>query len=390
MNGLFGFGALTAAFRAMHLLQFALNRRHLAALAAAPEPPPRISVIIPARNEARDLEATLEALLAQDDPAYEVIVVDDRSTDATGEIAARLAARAPEKLVALSGRPPEPGWMGKPWAQRQGVERASGQWLLFIDADVRLAPGALSWARGRARALGAEALGLLPDFRRVSAWDEVLQPFLPFMVFFELPVFFLNSDRQKTRWASAGAFLLVARPAYERIGGHAAVRDRVIEDVAISGALKRSGARCRVLDGRARVSLAMYRGLTEYVNGFRKNFASLFDHPLPMLAGAGFYLAFNLVQPLWTVGMWIARLARPAGEPPGAGLIAMTAGALALLAARAALAVAIGQNPLWAFTHPLLAAVNGWVLARSGWDRFARRKIVWRGRETDARTVRGI
>jgi hypothetical protein len=215
-------------------------------------------------------------------------------------------------------------------------------------------------------------------------WDEILQSMLPLITLCELPLFYLNSEREKKRWVSAGAFLLVTRAAYERAGGHGAVRDRVIEDIGLSGALKRSGARCALLDGRAFVSLTMYRGLREYVNGFRKNFASMFDHPLVLAGGFAFYLALNLVQPLWAAGLAVRAAL---GAPVTPGMAAMFAGAGALLLTRFALAAVIGQNPLFAFTHPLQAAVNGWIIFLSCWDRFVRRKITWRGREIDAASV---
>lgn len=388
MDGLLIAGSLVAAYRAGNLLLFALNRRELARLAAAPAAPPvqrRVSVIIPARDEAANIEATLRALLAQSAPAHEILLVDDRSSDGTGEIARRIAAETGGRVIVVDAEHPETGWLGKPSAQAQGVARATGDTLLFIDADVILAPDALAWSRGRMDALGADALALLPAMRRPGFWDEVLQPTLPMTALCEAPLFWLNSDAQRRQWVAAGAFLLVTRTAYDKAGGHAAVRDRVIEDISLAGALKRSGARCKVLDGRTRVSLTMYRGLREYVEGFRKNFASMFGHPVLLLVAVALYLLGNLVQPVRAGWLAIDTLG---GAPLTPGRIAMFAGLLGLLAVRGVLAGAIGQNPLYAFTHPLQAAVNGWIFVLSGWDRFVRGKIVWRGREIDARTVR--
>ena len=393
---LIALGGLALFFRAVNLLIYALNKRHLAALAQAPAPAefpfPRISLLIPARNEARAIARTLRAALTQEYADFEIILVDDQSDDGTGEIARAIAADVAidpsGRLQVIVGAPPPEGWLGKPWALMQAARTARGEVFIFMDADSRLAPGALRWTAARMAALHADALGLLPDFERESFWDEVLQPMLTMITLFELPVFWLNSDRQQRRWMGAGAFLAVTRPAYETIGGHAAVKDRIVEDIALATALKRSGAICRILDGRAFVKIRMYHGLREFVNGFRKNFALIFASPILMLFTSGFYLFLNLVQPLWAacIGAQLmrSRLIATAGE-----WLMLTAAAT-LIVQRLILAVELRQNPLYALTHPLQAAINGGVYALSAYDRFIKRSIRWRGRDIPMAAVRAL
>lgn len=389
---LIAFGGLAIFFRVANLLIYALNKRHLAALAKTPAPAefrtPSISLLIPARNEAREIGNTLSAVLAQDYPDFEIILVDDQSDDGTGDMARAFAVKSGGRLHVMTGTTPQNGWLGKPWALMQAAQAARGELFIFMDADSRLQPGALRWTAARLAALHADALGLLPDFQRESFWDEVLQPMLTMMTLFELPVFWLNSDRQKKRWMGAGAFLAVTRAAYEKIGGHAAVKNRVIEDIALATALKRSFATCRILDGRAFVKIRMYHGLREFVNGFRKNFALVFASPVLMAFTSGFYLFMNLVQPLWaTIIAWKLVQAHRAATP---GELLMLAAAAMLLIQRLILSAELRQNPLYALTHPLQAAINGWIYALSAHDRFIKKSIRWRGREIPMATVRAL
>ncbi len=389
---LIAFGGLAIFFRVANLLIYALNKRHLAALAKTPAPAefrtPSISLLIPARNEAREIGNTLSAVLAQDYPDFEIILVDDQSDDGTGDMARAFAVKSGGRLHVMTGTTPQNGWLGKPWALMQAAQAARGELFIFMDADSRLQPGALRWTAARLAALHADALGLLPDFQRESFWDEVLQPMLTMMTLFELPVFWLNSDRQKKRWMGAGAFLAVTRAAYEKIGGHAAVKNRVIEDIALATALKRSFATCRILDGRAFVKIRMYHGLREFVNGFRKNFALVFASPVLMAFTSGLYLFMNLVQPLWaTIIAWKLVQAHRAATP---GELLMLAAAAMLLIQRLILSAELRQNPLYALTHPLQAAINGWIYALSAHDRFIKKSIRWRGREIPMATVRAL
>ena len=160
---------------------------------------PRISILIPARDEARAIGRTVLAALSQNYPEFEVILLNDRSSDKTRDIAQSAAAEspAPERLRIIDGSEPPSGWLGKPWALKQAADAASGEFLLFMDADVRLHPATLAAAAQRLTETPYDALALLPDFQRVGFWDEVLQPMLSYMTLFGVIIPWLNWDGQR-------------------------------------------------------------------------------------------------------------------------------------------------------------------------------------------------
>jgi chlorobactene glucosyltransferase len=336
---------------------------------------PSVSVVIPARNEARDIEAAVRSHLAQDYPDFEVVVVDDRSTDETWAILARVAGADP-RLQVVPGVEPPPGWMGKPHALFQGVSRARHGLVLLADADVRYDPPAL---REAVSFLCSRRLDLITFFPRVEMrgfWENVLMPYLA-AAYMWGPAFLVNSDRQRRFAAGGGTGMLVRREALEAAGGYEALRASVIDDIGLGIRVRRSGGRCRMVLADDRVRLRMYQGFREVVDGFTKNIAFVFE------GWTGAFLA------LATVFSWIAWTLPLAGAPGPAADMRLAAAGLALpVIARIALALFLGY-PLWpAATHPLLATVWMCIAARSFSWRFLRRRVLWRGRHYDAARAR--
>ncbi len=231
---------------------------------------PLVSIIVPARNEQRNLPTILPSLLRQDYPAIEIIVVDDASTDATGAIAAEWGARD-ARLRVLRGAGPPPGWTGKNYACWQGAQAARGDWLLFTDADTCHTPEALRSALALADGAGASAVSLFPRQRCESFWERLLLPFA-------YQQYFAGADtraqgRPDSPALANGQYFLIRRAAYAAAGGHAAVKGSVIDDVALAGALKRAGYPTLVARGEALVSVRMYDSLGALAEGFTKNAA---------------------------------------------------------------------------------------------------------------------
>ncbi|HLI27649.1 MAG TPA: glycosyltransferase [Chloroflexota bacterium] len=242
-------------------------------ISAEPRPAPRlpaVTVVIPARNEAANIARCVRSVLAQDYPALRVVVVDDNSTDATPQILAALAAADP-RLSVVRGRPLPPGWTGKNFALAQAAPYLHGEWVLFLDADTWLEPGAIRAAVLYAAERHLGLLSLVPRQHLLSFWERVLQPVVLLVIALALPLRRMADPRHPRVAYANGQFLLVRRAAYEKVGGHAARRDAVVEDCALARAVKQAGYRVQLADGRALAHIRMYRGLGELWEGWSKN-----------------------------------------------------------------------------------------------------------------------
>lgn len=351
---------------------------------------PAVSIVIPARDEERDLGATLEAALAQDWPRLQVIVVDDRSADATGAIARRFAA-ADARLTVVAGEEPPPGWLGKPHALAQGSAEADGEWLLFMDADVELAPTAVSTAVAHAEERGLDHLALFPRFERRGFWEEVLMPSLAMALFVYFPSFLSVLRRPRVLVGSlafgSGSFNLVRSAAHRAIGGHAALRDSVIDDLRLAVELKRAGFRSRIALGDRLVKLRMYRGRREILRGFEKNLhAVLARHPVFSFLNLTFGTFCNLAPPVWFV---LVAWFRGRGVEPGGAFAWVTSAAggllapafLLLLLSRLLVHRRLGY-PLWSIAlHPVSVLAGTWIALRSLRTAYGEGVVRWRGRE---------
>jgi len=339
---------------------------------------PRVSIIIPARDEALAIEGAVRSHLSQDYPDFEVIVVDDRSTDETPAILARLAAEN-SRLRVIGGVEPPTGWLGKPHAQHQGSAVATGEILLFADADVTYDSMALAEGVETLERRELDLLGFFPRLEMVGFWENVLMPCLPVSYFFG-PAFLFNSDWQRRFAAAGGAGMLMRTEAYRAAGRHEAIRSSVIDDIHLAIRVRRAGGRCRMVMADHRVHIRMYRGFREVVDGFTKNLAFTFA------GGGAIPLALSTVFSFaaWTIPALVL-VAAACGLDVPARDVRLAAGAVGItVVARIALSRFL-KYPLWAaLTQPLMAAVWLAIAVRSFTWRFLRRELVWRGRRYDA------
>ena len=231
--------------------------------------PPLVSVCVPARDEERGIRACLKSLLEQDYPEFEVIVVNDHSTDHTGELIHELAGKN-SRLIPLDGEDLPKGWLGKPFALHQAFQKAKGEILLFTDADPVFEPNALRTAVFTMQERKLDALTLMPKAEFGSFWEKAVQPVI-FGFIGSLTRFGkVNSQDQKSAMGF-GAFLMFKRSAYEAIGGHEGGKADVLEDVLIAKRLKKAGFKLLVADAKRLFSIRMYYGLREIWIGWRKN-----------------------------------------------------------------------------------------------------------------------
>jgi glycosyltransferase involved in cell wall biosynthesis len=349
-----------------------------------PQPPrlPRVSIVIPARNEERDVERAVRSHLAADYPNFEVIVVDDRSSDRTGEILTALALED-RRLTVVSGDEPPAGWLGKPHALHLGARAATGELLLFADADVVYDRRALAASVAFLEAGRVDFLALLPRMEAVGFWESVLMPYV-LGAYFGGIGFLANLDRPRWVAAGGGAGNLIRRHAYDALGGHAALKDSVVDDVHLAIKAKRAGFRARAVRAEDQVSVRMYRGLAGVVNGFTKNIA----YTLNGLLGVGLFLLTAVITVLW-VAPPLTLIAALAGAPVSPPDVLIAAAAFALVVAARLAAAAALRDKLWpSVTHPIMAAIWGFIICRSLYHRVVRKRLLWRGREFDARGAR--
>ena len=248
------------------------RRRKWALLQEDPACPPAVtvSVVIPARNEENNIERAVRAVLSQDHPSVQLVVLDDGSTDRTAEI---LEGFDDRRLMVIKGGGEElpAGWLGKPWACQRAAKEATGDWLLFVDADVAL--GAEAVSRAVAYAMEHE-LGLLSGFGQlevVSFAEHVMQPIVAGLILAGNNLDEVNDPDRKDKYLANGQFLLFSRSAYEALGGHDAVANNVLDDVGMAHAAKDAGLGFRLVFMRSLFSCRMYESGPDLWRGWRKN-----------------------------------------------------------------------------------------------------------------------
>jgi glycosyltransferase involved in cell wall biosynthesis len=241
---------------------------------------PTASVIVPARNEETCLGACLQSLVAQLGVAFEVIVVDDQSTDRTRAIASSFSSAG---VRIIDAGPLPPGWTGKNNAVTAGARSARGEWLLFTDADTIHLPGSLARSLAEAKRQNAALLSYSPQ-QIVNGFSE--KAVMP-VIFAELAASFRPSqvsDPNSPAAAANGQYILISREAYDAVGGHAAIAASLLEDVALARAVKRSGRKIFFRYGGDAVRTHMYRSFAQLREGWTKNLALLFPSPLRLAA----------------------------------------------------------------------------------------------------------
>jgi chlorobactene glucosyltransferase len=301
---------------------------------------PRVSVLIPARDEAGVIAQTVRSLLEQDYHPLEVIVLDDDSQDGTGDIAqsaARTTAGVDPRLRVIRGAPLLPGWLGKNWACHQLAQSATGDILIFADADVEWKPGSVAALVEMLIHAKADLLTVWST-QITKTWGErLVVPLMALVIMGYLSVWLVN----KTSWtpfaAANGQCLAFRRKAYAAVGGHVAVRDQIIEDIQLARRIKAKGMRLWMADGAGMIACRMYRDWGSVRNGYAKNILAGYGGRVSFLALATlFHWLIFLFPVAWLIFGWA--LPHDGGYPPypayplalivlGIGIRALTAAA---------------------------------------------------------------
>jgi len=350
--------------------------------APPPKNPPLISICIPARNEADNIRNCVNSLLAQDYPNLEIIVVDDRSTDSTLAQLKEIALNDP-RLRAISGSDLPVGWAGKPHALHQASAVARGEWLCFVDADTLLAPRALSSCYAKAIETGAGLFTTLHQQVLETFWERVVMPLIMTALSVGFPPWKVNDPARRDAVAN-GQFMLMRRSIYDSIGGHARVKNHIVEDKAIAEQVKWNGYRLLIADSREFIRTRMYTSLGSMWEGWTKNiYLGLREHTGMLLLGA-FGATLGLIAalflPVWPIlgGIWYFH---------EGGWLAMGVIVQALLVwgsllyARAQVARSMDIPAGYAWTTPLGAGIFAGMMLASAWKVISGQGVTWRGRK---------
>ena len=236
---------------------------------------PFVSIVVPARNEERDVEDATRSKCRQDDPSFEVVVVEDRSSDGTRRILAGLEREFPRVLSVVEGVDPPLDWLGKPHALDEGARAARAQapseWLIFSDADVHFAPDLVARALAHVERERLDFLSLFPTLEMKSFGERLMTPSAATVAFCYLPCWLMNVPGARLFGGGAGAFNLVRRDLFEKIGGHAALRNSVVDDVQLGHRARLAGGRTGFALALDVVSVRIYHGFRETAKGFAKN-----------------------------------------------------------------------------------------------------------------------
>jgi chlorobactene glucosyltransferase len=270
-----------------------------------PEQPPRVSVLVPARNEEANIDECVRSLLSQDYPDFEVIVCDDGSRDRTGAILAEAAAQNP-RLRVIVGQQLPPGWLGKHWACQQLGEAATGDLLLFTDADTRHGPRSLWHGAAALLAQGADLLTAFPRQEVVTWSEKSVVPFFPWSLLSFLPLALAYRVRSPALCAAIGQYMLFRRAAYEQIGGYAAVRTDAVDDIALARRIKAHGLRWRMADATQHVSCRMYRDASQVFEGFSKNLFAGFGYRVLPFVFVWLWIGIVFLQPAFMILLAVA------------------------------------------------------------------------------------
>jgi cellulose synthase/poly-beta-1,6-N-acetylglucosamine synthase-like glycosyltransferase len=374
MSGLELWAAASAACAVVPLVMTALNLGRYRRAPVPTEPlgeQDEVEVCIPARNEEANIQACVASVARQQGVPVRALVYDDQSTDRTPELLRALVQQgAPLRVV-----PTEPlpgGWNGKQWGCDRMGRAGSAAWLLFTDADVRFAPGAVAAAVAFARRTGSDLVSTVPRETCGSLGEALVVPLIHFVLLGYLPMGFMRRDPRPSLAAGCGQFLLVRREAWLRSGGHAAFHDSMHDGIKLPRSIRATGGRTDLFDGTDLVECRMYRGFGQTWRGFAKNAYEGLGHP----AVLGFFTVMHLLGHVvpwvllagWMAGWVDAGPARLAGVAVAAGLLT-----------RLTLAARFRQPWAGVMLHPLSMLLLTAIQWRSLWLHLLGRRA-WRGR----------
>ena len=333
-----------------------------------PNPASRVTIIVPARNEEEHIEKTLRQLLAIDYEHYEIVAVNDRSTDRTGEIMDRIAAGAfPNRLKVIHVKELPLGWMGKPHAMWTGAKQGTGEWLLFTDADVLFRPDVLNRTLSYAEAERADHVVLFPRMIMHSAGERMMVAFFQSMFVFGHRPWKVADPKTKDHMG-VGAFNLIRRRVYDAVGSYEALRFEVLDDMKLGKLVKEGGYIQRNVFGHDLISLRWVKGAMGMVNNLTKNFFAILSFQWWRTLGSVFMVLFLNLLPF--VGVFAAH---------GWARVPYAIGLSSILGLYIGMARMSDVPVHYFFLHPVSTVMFAYILLRSMTLTLMQRGIFWRG-----------
>lgn len=367
-------GLILALAWGSRILQAAIGVPGIADIAQAkwnlhPNPAPRVSIVVPARNEAEHIEASLRCLLALDYENYEVLAVNDRSTDATGELMDRVAASREAhgrlRVVHVAALPS--GWLGKTHAMWSAGEQATGDWLLFTDADVMFQPSVLRRAMAYAEADHADHVVLFPRLLMHTPGEYMMIAFFQTLFTFGHRPWKVADPKAKDH-IGVGAFNLVRRSAYETVGSYRALRMEVVDDMKLGKVIKNAGFAQRNVFGEDLISIRWAKGALGVVDNLTKNFFAVlsFQWWRALLSAIG--LLFLNLGPF--VGIWLAH---------GWQRLPFAVALVSMFLLYLGMSIRSRIPPYYFVLHPIATLMFVYTLLRSTVITLWNGGVVWRG-----------
>ncbi|MCA1802573.1 MAG: glycosyltransferase [Rhodothermaceae bacterium] len=342
---------------------------------------PSISVCIPARNEENNIGRCVESLLNQKYASFQILVLDDNSEDGTGIVLDALQKDHPEKLNVYRGRPKPDGWLGKQWACQQLSEYATGDLLIFADADTWFETDVLMKTASAFTNYGADMITVWPRQHLESFWERLLIPLVYYALIGFLPTHYTF---RKPLWmpaifygkfahlfaAACGQFLAFRSYAYHLIGGHESVKADVVEDVELAKLFRKNKLQVLMLHGMGSVNCRMYTNHREIREGFRKNF----------LAGFGYNLPIFIISAIGHIIVFVLPFVVPFITTDPTTLLMSVSAVTLILLHRLLLASWFRWNKAYAFIHPLAVLWFQYLGIVVLADYLLKRKITWKNR----------
>ena len=256
---------------------------------------PKVSIILPARNEEDFIRECLDSLINQDYPNYEIIVIDDSSNDSTGEIISEYAKKN-SKIIPVTAKPKPDGWMGKNWACMEGYQKATGELLLFTDADTKHSENVMSLAVAQLHSFNLDALSAIPKMVTFDFWTNITLPMISTFLHTRFSALNVNNPSKKTGYFF-GSFFIMKKETYEKVGMHEGVKHEIIEDGALGKKVKESGHKMRMVRGDHLIDAVWARDKGTLWNALKRLMVPLYLQNGKIAIGIFFAVLFLLFIP---------------------------------------------------------------------------------------------